>query len=92
MLGANGLLNIRFLNESTAQGWENFYIAIQNIYSLPEISNLTEKNEIIEIICSFVLFRIADAVMLGGLVAIITENDLGWTEERPKKTKQLEKK
>lgn len=87
-----GVLNSNFLLSSVIEGERNFYIAVQNLYALPEIEKLKSSKEIWENIVSFLMGRIMDAVLIGSLVNIFCENHLGWFEKRPCiKENELEK-
>lgn len=81
MIVVNGILNIQLLLDSVDDGWRNFYVAVHNMYSLPDVEEVGDARECVELLVSYVLCRVMDAVLIGGLINIISEKDIGWTEK-----------
>lgn len=70
----NGLLNIELLEGRVEDGWRNYYTAVYNMYSLPELESINGgKNQIVETLANYILCRLMDAVLIGGLVNMISE-------------------
>lgn len=88
MIVVNGILNIQLLLDSVDDGWRNFYVAVHNMYSLPDVEEVGDAREIVELLVSYVLCRVMDAVLIGGLINIISEKDIGWTEKRTSERKK----
>lgn len=76
-----GALDIKFAYSTMEEAWDNFYLAIQRIYSLPNIDELETTVRIIDVLLSFVIGRIMDAVLIGALVNIFTEKESGWFDK-----------
>lgn len=74
MVVINGLLNIELLEGRVEDGWRNYYTAVYNMYSLPELESINGgKNQIVETLANYILCRLMDAVLIGGLVNMISE-------------------
>lgn len=77
-----GVLNSNFLLSSITEVEINFYFAVKNLYSLPDVGFFSSNKEMLGCIIDFVLCRIMDAVVISRLVDIFNEKDLGWFEKR----------
>lgn len=74
MVVLNGFLNIELLEGRVEDGWRNYYTAVYNMYSLPEPVRINGgKNQIVETLANYILCRLMDAVLIGGLVNMISE-------------------
>lgn len=74
MMVLNGFLNIELLEGRVEDGWRNYYTAVYNMYSLPELESINGgKNQIVETLANYILCRLMDAVLIGGLVNMISE-------------------
>lgn len=74
MVVLNGFLNIELLEGRVDDGWRNYYTAVYNMYSLPELESINGgKNQIVETLANYILCRLMDAVLIGGLVNMISE-------------------
>ncbi len=73
MIVGNGVLNTTLLMGSTEDAYTNFYIAVQNMYSLPIIESLPDNQQIVETMVTYILCRIMDAILLGVTINIISD-------------------
>ena len=70
----NGLLNSHLLLSSALEGEKNFYISLQNMYTLPNLETLESTKELWENVVNYLLCRIVDAVLISKLVEIFNDN------------------
>lgn len=72
MVVLNGTLSTQLLQADMAVFEDLFYENVRNMYSLPELEEVTESS--LELLINFGICRILDAILLGVLVDILSQN------------------
>ena len=78
MVAISATLSIDFLFSSISEVCVAFYRNVRNLYTLPEPNAEMSMRNLLEIMGSFLLCRIMDAILIGALVDIIKAKERPW--------------